>query len=471
MKDSCFTPFCNEHQRRTLSTAATVQDNSVLAPLPTARTHSSGPASSIQQPISFRYPNQKLKLPPLITRQHQSLSSSSTPAPSPQHSPIKVKSGFMSTLTGDKDGQIKIEDRRGRLAGWFNGNSAPVNLFVLPASEPTPSLQASPTVRPANNRSSTTQSTASTSRFSLFSTKSMAEKIPSSDVPASADDEFLNLDIEAALFPSGPADPLSQSSFENLKMNAECLFLRLQTAYKLRTSSLHELTAEKTAQDEELDETETRCRHLKQQLDDMALKVLEQEKAMKDMADELAAEKRMRREEEEARQKSLALVKGPSRKRESTATIASDSGFESEEDDSRAESVFSQTESPLSRSGTMSSSTSETGSHQTYQQPQVPPQVLQTRPSMPPKRTSTFQRVFNGISAPSSTDSGFDGKGAEDSKSPQWGCANCQGGNAAMAWCMAGDLRKQNRVLGERVTYLEGAVESCIDVIGGLSVS
>ncbi|KAI9721536.1 MAG: hypothetical protein M1812_002298 [Candelaria pacifica] len=479
MMDLCSMPFSDNYHRETLTTATTLEQSSILAPLPTARTHSSGPAFSFQQPTPSRNLNHTVKLPPLLTRQHEPASSSSTPAQSPQPSPIKTKSGFRSTLTGDMEGKIRVEERRGRLAGWFTGSSAPVTLGVLPTSDSAHSLQSSPVTRPTNNRSSTTQSSASNSRFTLFSTKTTSDKLPITNLPSPEHDELLNLDIEAALFPLGPADPFSPSSFKNLQVNAEGLLLRLQTAYKLRTSALHELTVEKKAQDEELEETETRCRHLKQQLDDMALKVLEQEKAMNEMADELAAEKHMRGEEEKARLESITLVRGPAtldagmepyqpRKRESTATIGSDSGFESEGDESPAESVFSKTDSPPSRSDTLSSRTSEASSPETSPQPQVPPQVLQTRPGMPHQRASTFQKILRGIS---STDRGFGDEDTVDSTSQQWGCANCNGGNAAMAWCMVGDLRAQNRDLNKRVVYLEGAVESCIDIVGGFSVS
>ena len=79
-------------------------------------------------------------------------------------------------------------------------------------------------------------------------------------------------------------------------MNSEGLLLRLQTAYKLRTMALHELTADKDAQEEELEETETRVQHLKLQLDDMAQKSLDHEKEMAALRDELASERKARKE-------------------------------------------------------------------------------------------------------------------------------------------------------------------------------
>ncbi|KAI9818417.1 MAG: hypothetical protein M1827_000476 [Pycnora praestabilis] len=452
---------------------------------------------------------EKCKLPPLTISDLPGGASSNlalrSPQHSPQRSPTKEKSEFMATLTGDKNGQIKIEEKSSKIAGWFSGNSAPVSLGVVSVKEedeeessdnsqfperpaaPTPtSINPSTLTRPANKRKSTVQSMASTSRFSLFGIKpSAAER---ETIPIPADDEFFNFDISTALFPAGPADPFSPSSFKNLLVNAEGLLLRLQTAYKVRTKTLEEMTAEKSAQQEELEEAETRSRHLKIQLDDMAEKFANQEKAMMDLVDELAQEKQRRREEEEARHKSIALVKRPdfdvedvveddddtsqrnvAKKRESKGTLSSDSGFESE-GESSADSVFSRaTETPISRSGTISSRTSGADSPELFQTPKLPqfPSATTTamsatrvRPSLPPQRSSTFQNVLKGISI-NTADDGF---GEEPRR---WGCANCEGGNAANAWGVVGTLRDENRGLKERVVCLEGAIEGCLDLVGG----
>ena len=92
-------------------------------------------------------------------------------------------------------------------------------------------------------------------------------------------------------------------------MNAEGLLLKLQTAYKLRTLSLHELSAEREAMRDQLEEAETRAQSLRAQLEDMAQKVSEQDRAMEDLVRQLAVEKQARVQEKEAREKSIALVK------------------------------------------------------------------------------------------------------------------------------------------------------------------
>lgn len=53
--------------------------------------------------------------------------------PSPHLSSTNERRSFIPTLTGDKSGQIRTEDKGGKLADWFRGESEPVNLGVLPS--------------------------------------------------------------------------------------------------------------------------------------------------------------------------------------------------------------------------------------------------------------------------------------------------------------------------------------------------
>jgi len=456
------------------------------------------------------------RLPPLITRgsgsgtvsptQGSSLSDF-TPAPgkkdadlqrspsqSLQPSPTKEKWDFMPTLTGDKSGQIRVEDKGGKLSDWFNGSSGPVNLGILPsptkekedATERSPSA---PMIRPPHklHRTTTSESainpmTSAASRFSFFTSKHSATLPPS--LPPVVNDELLSLDIRMALNPGGAAEPFSPSSLQNLFTNAESLLLRLQTAYKLRTISLHEITSEMSAQQEELEEAEVRARHLKMQLDDMAAKVAERDNALKALVEELALERQQRREEKEARERSIVLVRRPRvdgsdvgaetnvsnrrhEKRESNFTIASDSGFESE-DDSLADSVFSRNREATSPGTTMSSASGTTSpepcQHTQFSSVASAPQASGNRPGMGPLRPSTFQKILKGISTAKANEV------PGDADTVRWGCANCNGGNAAEAWSVAGILRDENKGLKQRVGSLEGAVESCLDLVNGLKI-
>ena len=400
----------------------------------------------------------------------------------------------MPTFTGDKPGIIRVEDKGGRLADWFNGSSEPVNLGLLPSptkekedSMTNGSCTASPASHPYRlHRKATSESAPrlahpNASRFSFFGAKPSAPE-PHPDLIAN--DELIGLDIKSALFPGGPADPFSPSSFHNLLTNAEGLLRRLQTAYKQRTISLHEMTSENSAQRDELEEAEMRAQHLKLQLDDMAAKVAQRDEAIKGLNAELTLERQQRRDEEEARKQSIILVSKPRgplplldeagerfssdrqhKKRDSNGTIASDSGFESEGDCSSAESVFSRTHGATSPSTIMSSGAA---SPEPFQNARSFHSIISTplgpnlRPALGPQRASTFQRILKGLSTATVTE------GPDYTDHGRWGCANCQGGHAAEAWSVVGMLRDENRGLKRRVGELEGAVEGCLGIVGGL---
>ncbi len=300
----------------------------------------------------------------------------------------------MPTLTGDKDGQIRIAERPKGLSGWFSGSSAPMTVGVpveeepekfetIPMDPPTlaPGRSPSPERTPTKLRKKSVVETlqqqttkpvnTSTSRFAFFS----SPKTPTQQtiqINSKLDDEYMSLDIGKALFPSGhpsDQDPFSPSAFKNLLTNAEGLLSKLQTAYKVRTLALHDLAAEKEAQAEELEEAETRAKHLKLQLEDMAAQMVSQDQEMIRLKAELVAERKARTEEREAREKSIALIKfnRPSpievgrtsddfdREektntkqpwRRSNGTFNSDTSFESDDESAGAESVFSRSMSP-----------------------------------------------------------------------------------------------------------------------------
>lgn len=405
----------------------------------------------------------------------------------------------MPTFTGDRPGLIRLEDKGGRLADWFNGISEPVTLGLLPSptkEKEDPTMKGSATSPVASqsyrlHRKTTSESALrfsppNASRFSFFGSKPPA---PEPEAPSIANDALISLDINTALFPGGPADPFSPSSFHNLLTNAEGLLRRLQAAYKQRTISLHEVTSENSAQREELEEAETRARHLKLQLDDMAAKVAERDEAIKGLTKELVVERQQRHDEDEARKRSIILVSKPRKqpqlsdeangrfspnrkhtKRDSNGSIAHDSGFESEDDCSFAESVFSRTHGTTSPTTTISSVSGAT-SPEPFQNAQpfvsitTSPQVPNFRPALGPKRASTFQKVLNGLSTSTTANEKHI---PADADAVRWSCANCQGGNAAEAWSVVAVLRDENQGLKKRVGELEGAVEGCLGIVGGV---
>ncbi|KAM3082905.1 hypothetical protein ACMFMF_002554 [Clarireedia jacksonii] len=251
------------------------------------------------------------------SRRNSQLSISSTASPSKE----EIEWEYMASLTGDKDRHIKVADKaKGGIGSWFSGSSAPVTAGApVPAQEETNSKMASREPSPHRKlertrtlpvlevtNAPTPPKSSGSSVFNFFSPKQSLKTV---QLPADLNaDEYLTLDIQSSLFPSGQIDPFSPAGFKNLLANAEGLLQKLQTAYKLRTIEYHELKAEKEAQAEELEEAETRTKHLKLQLQDMAKKLNEQDAAIEDMVMQLATEKQTRVEESERIEKRIQEV-------------------------------------------------------------------------------------------------------------------------------------------------------------------
>lgn len=285
-------------------------------------------------------------------------------------------------------------------------------------------------------------------RFSFFSSK--ASLIKSIPLPDELNDELLEMDLNAALFPNEPANPFSPASFKNLQQQAEGLLSRLQAAYKERTMALRDMVAENETVVEESEGVETRARHLKLQLDDMTAKFAEQDEAMMNLVDELAQEKQARREDEEARKRTIRVVRdvaSPSSGHSSLsrANTVSDSGFESE-DDSCADSVFSRRNGAQSPTMSMSSA-STTSSPDAYRSHDfhVPASTAQLTLLRQPQGQSAAKGVL------------------------VHSCANCEGVRASEAWNVVSMLKMENDGLKHRVGELEGALDGCLDVVGRLS--
>jgi hypothetical protein len=213
----------------------------------------------------------------------------------------------MATLTGDRSGVIKVEDRnKGGLSSWFSGSSAPVAVGVpVSTREDQPQTASSSEATPA-----------STSRFNFFSSSSSPRQAKQQTIRLPhemlASDTLLTLSIPTALYPAGPPSPnaaFSPSAYKNLHLNAVGTLEKLHTAYKLRTLSVHELSAENEAQAEELEEAETRAQCLRTQLEEMARRVQDQDRAVEELVLQLAHEKEARAKEADAREKSIALIK------------------------------------------------------------------------------------------------------------------------------------------------------------------
>ena len=283
--------------------------------------------------------------------------------------------------------------------------------------------------RPGRPRRALTSqpSTTNSSRFAWLTSKaSSLTSLKSSPAPAASDlanDPLLNLDVSGELFPHGPADPLDPTSFHDLLTNAESLIALLQAGYRAKCAALEDLRREQSVQVEELDEAETRTRHLRTQLEDMSHKMAERERLNDELTETLVQERRRFREDEERRRRSIRKVRSSDdsadlRKLHHTPTpsVGSDSGFESDPESENG-SVFS-------RSGVAESRSSADG--QEYQ-------------------IARAMRVKPVIIGSDST-----------------ACRNCHG-----TMMGASDLRSENHILRIRVAELEEAVEGCLDLVGG----
>ncbi|GES65894.1 transport protein SEC61 subunit alpha [Aspergillus terreus] len=378
-----------------------------------------------------------------------------------------------------------LEEGAKRLSGWFQGKSEPVNLGVVyqPSETDAASTRGGLAMDPPGTPMSRAQKrmtapsplkqVTSSSPFSFFGLKRLDNKM---DLPEPAEDEFLNLDINAALFPPGSNDLSGQAAFDALRNNADNILRQLQAAYKQRTFALHETLADKSEKQEELEETRTRVGHLKIQLDGMAEKVLQQEKAMKAMAEELEQERQLRRREDEARRRSVMLVRssddesisdaGPelrtpkrSLKRASNATFTSgDSGFESG-DESLAESIFSRREGLESPASTVAPSpnisqialSTPTSTAQPSSQKELKPA------GTPTPRPSTYDRVIKGLAS-----TGIGGSWVGSSAK----CSICHGVPSSEAWSVMGILKEENKGLKSRLGELELVIDDCLSMVG-----
>ena len=352
------------------------------------------------------------------------------------------------------------------LADWFSGESDPITFSILPSptKEKQHPLELMPALVPSRTslvQKITPQGTprpAMSTRFPFFATRAPSPKTPQQ--PAENIDQLLGLDIHKALFPGGTADPFSPAAFKNLVQNAEGFLVRLQAAYKERTLSLREMTMEKETQIEELEGAETRAKHLKMQLDDMAAKVAEQDEAMMNLVDDLAREKQLRWEEEEARKRSVMLVKASREahaersQRESIASMNSDWTCDSGEESSR-ESIFSHREGATSPTMSMSS-VSTANSPEIYHHPDSHTMFPATEATQREieLHIQSIAKATAGLNIQAGTTSGH--------SSP---CMNCQGLKPNEAWNVVGILKEENKALKTRVEQMEGALDGCLDVV------
>ncbi|KAJ5134105.1 hypothetical protein N7526_005470 [Penicillium atrosanguineum] len=333
----------------------------------------------------------------------------------------------------------KLEARARILSDWFQSRSDPDDLGVSmrPDSHLDSNKMDTPrlTTAPSHTR---INSVPGTGRFSFF------------------DDEFLNLDISAALSVPTCPDATGEQSLDALREQATSILQRMQDAYKQRTFVMHQALADRNEKQGELEETHARVNHLKIQLDGMAVKVLDQEKAMQAMAEELKQGRRLR-QREDSRSRDRTMPTNPQED-----DIPSLSGDESVTDSvfSHREGVESPTSTLAAPSPNLSQVALSTPTAAPTPTPTIQKNLVTVTSSPTPTRPSTYDRVMKGL-ASTRLGSSF---AANSGNSNQ--CGNCHGVPASEAWSVMGILKDENRGLKTRLGELELVIDDCLGLVG-----
>ncbi|KAI9661567.1 MAG: hypothetical protein M1821_008805 [Bathelium mastoideum] len=379
----------------------------------------------------------------------------------------------------------------------FAGTSAPINIGIIPSpSKEKPSMDftndSNSDSRPSHKRAATALSSSSTSKFSWFGSKpfnpaptptpsshDLPLSHPSSSLAPSASyptppppDPLLDLSFDAALFPHGPLDRLDPSSFNALLHAATSALTALHTGYRARYHETQTARAEVEAHAEEAAEAETRARHLKQQLDELAQRGAEQAAAMQDLAEELARERLLRREVEARQKRSVRLV------REKHAAVHNEETAEGERDESYSgEDAGADTDAASSAGSSVFSRTREAGEVGSPASSITTPLSMLGTEWAPDNGDTSSQRTRWSASSAGQVGSGKPrpAMSLEDHVDRRLGgsrledrCQNCQGGSQTNAWALVTELRRENKGLKGRVVELERSVEGCLDLVTGL---
>lgn len=421
---------------------------------------------SLPPPAPTRCTHQRSRttttLPPLFTRTQSSsptrpsalpafLRPQSTRSLSPERVSVSEAAQYEVAPTPPEEeaAKKKSSSAADRLASWFEGSSEPVNISLIPSptkerldpvseagimenffSASQDSLDTF-TKRPQRNSTSSTPAPSGPSRFSFF--RKSTTVLPSSP-NALEEDELSQLDVREALFPQGYPDNFSPATFKNLQLNAEGVLRRFQHAHMEQQKSLKALISTKKSQADELEAANTRNEHLKFQLEDMAQKAAEQEKAIAELRAQLASQRasldshlshhqqsvRMVQNDEDAREQQLESTPRSKYRRHRISDISTSGESDLGSDVSSVVSVFSE-------------ALSAAPSHMTS----IPSPIL--------KSTSP---VFSN----------------------DRGCSKCHGLGANEAWDVVGMMKLESVALKSRITQLESAQDEALDFLSGLKL-
>lgn len=363
-----------------------------------------------------------------------------------------------ASTTGSPEKADKAQNRQSKIFGdLFSGESAPVTLGVPTSpvkeeSEFVMEYRSGFTERPSTRRNESNAAVTSVKPAAKTSWFGRKQSLPASAAtsPTALQDEFLSMNINTTLFPHGAADELSPQAFNDLLLNATSLLQRMQVAYKEKVDYIGNIQPDIDAQKEEVEEAETRAKHLKMQLEDIGRQNQEQKQANEELIFQLSEEK-MRLQEARESAKTIRLVRrgtdgaeaGASdeeairRRKRGSAGSASDSGFESDADTSSVlsgglETPVSQQRQPqFMLTPDLDMTPSKNGSHLNERQ-------LYSRGSTMSQQSTAFSNTKR------------------------------LGGESA-AWATVEQLRHENQALRMQVEQMQSNLQGVIDFVGGVN--
>ncbi|KAB2569147.1 hypothetical protein DBV05_g12176 [Lasiodiplodia theobromae] len=306
----------------------------------------------------------------------------------------------------------------------------------------------------------THQAPQNTSIFaSWFSRKSDGRKRDSS-IPQ---DPLSVLDIESALFPNGPADPLDPAAFHDLHKASVALLQQFQHSYKAMQLCMQDTRLEEDGLIEEKKQADLHAQELQMQLDNLRVESERREKENKALREALERERQLRADEEEARIASLRAVRGPActkcNRKSASSTISSepsgvlsdrDSGFESE-GETITDEMRSRPTSMVSESDMHDLDSNATPSTAPTS---APSPVEPTKPALF-KRKSAFDTALQ-------KKRGSKASGGSVMPVILTGAGKMNDNSGQM------DVWRENRELRERVENLERTVDEALGIVGGL---
>lgn len=419
---------------------------------------------SLPPPAPTRCTHQRSRtsttLPPLFTRTQSSsptrpsalpafLCPQSTRSLSPERVSVSEAAQYEVARTPPEEQATKKKTSSAvdKLASWFDGSSEPVNISLIPSptkENPDPVAESGGmenffsasqesvdtfTKRPQRNSTSNGLTPSGPSRFSFFR---KSTTVSPSSPKLGEEDELSQLDVREALFPQGYPDNLSPATFKNLQLNAEGILRRFQQVHIEQHKSVKTLKASKISQADELEAANTRSEHLKLQLEDMAQKAAEQEKAITDLRAQLASQR-------------ASLDSHLLTQRQSVRMVQND-------DDAPEQQLESNPRSKYRRHRVSDISMSEESELGSYASSVISvfSEALSAAPS---NATSVSSPILK------STISGDGG-----------GCSKCHGLSANEAWDVVGVMKLESAALKSRISELENAQDEALDFLSGLKL-